>query len=221
MATNPGPNDFLQEAKNRLRWPILLVIFLWIIQGFQFLVHGQLGALGIYPHHLSGLKGIFFAPLIHGSWGHLISNTIPLFVLTLILAVFYKRVALISFILIYLGTGLAVWLFARPVYHIGASGVVYGLLSFVFWSGVFRRNIRSIVLALIVTILYSGFIWGVLPVKEGISWESHLFGAIVGILVAFLFRHSIDPDEETRYSYEEDEPTDERYFFDRDTFDRH
>ena len=96
MATNPGPTDFLQEAKNRLRWPILLVIFLWIIQGFQFLVHGQLGALGIYPHHLSGLKGILFAPLIHGSWGHLISNTIPLFVLTLILAVFPELYAIVA-----------------------------------------------------------------------------------------------------------------------------
>ncbi|HPG08155.1 MAG TPA: rhomboid family intramembrane serine protease [Saprospiraceae bacterium] len=222
MTQGAEPEEsFMQQAGQRLRWPVLLVVLIWIIQGFQYLLNGQLGALGIYPHHISGLKGIVFAPLIHGSWGHLISNTVPLFVLTLILAVFYRRIAFISFVLIYLGTGLAVWLFARPVYHIGASGVVYGLLSFIFWSGVFRRNIRSIVLALIVTILYSGFIWGVLPLKEGISWESHLYGAVVGILVAFLFRHAKDPDEEMRYSYEEEPDQEKRYFYNRDTFDHH
>jgi len=95
-------------------------------------------------------------------------------------------VGMTSFFMIYIITGFSVWLFGRSVYHIGASGVVYGLISFIFWSGVFRRNLKSIVLALIVIILYSGYLGGIVPNKEGISWESHLLGGIVGIVVASL-----------------------------------
>lgn len=126
---------------------------------------------------------------------------------------------MITFLTIYVLTGLAVWLFGRQVYHIGASGVVYGLISFVFWSGVFRKNFKSIVLSLVIIILYSGYIEGVLPGEKGISWESHLLGAIVGVFVSFLVRNVKDEHElEERASYE-DENYEEKYFFDRDVFE--
>ncbi len=123
-----------------------------------------------------------------------------------------------SFVFIYLLTGFSVWLFGRSVYHIGASGVVYGLVSFIFWSGIFRRNIKSIVLALIVTILYSGYLQGIVPFQEGISWESHLLGGIVGIIVAFLFKGIIEQDEEQPDPWA-NESTDQEYYLARDTFE--
>ena len=163
------------------------------------------------------MKGIITAPLIHGDWNHLVSNTLPLLALGLLIFVFYKKVALKSFALIYLLTGIAVWLFGRNVFHIGASGVVYGLVSFVFWSGIFRRNVKSIVLALIILIMYSGYFLGVVPGQEGISWESHLLGALAGILVAYIFKNEIEQDEiPIVYQLEEsNEP-----FFEKDTFDK-
>jgi len=121
--------------------------------------------------------------------------------------------------MVYLLTGAAVWLFGRSVYHIGASGVVYGLISFIFWSGVFRRNIKSIVLALIVTILYAGYLEGIVPLKEGVSWESHLLGAIAGIFVAYFLKSLIEREEEIRdpWANESNEPTE--YYLARDTFE--
>lgn len=212
---------FSYRFKQSLRFPLFLLAVMWLIHGLQIISGGSLSALGVLPGHKEGLKGILMAPMIHGNAGHLLSNSIPLFVLTLIISFFYRKIAFLAFGLIYLFSGAAVWMFAREVYHIGASGVVYGLLSFVFWSGVFRRNIKSIVLALIVTLLYSGYIWGVLPIKEGVSWESHLFGGIVGIVVAYLLRNYIEADEEPPvYTYEKESPQDPDYFYDRDIFNR-
>ena len=174
---------------------------------------------GIFPRAADGLIGILSAPLIHGSWEHLFSNSAPFFVTTTIIHFFYKKVAWPSFIFIYLLTGLLVWLFGRSVYHIGASGVVYGLVSFIFWTGIFRRNMKSIVLALIVTVLYSGYLGGILPEKEGISWESHLIGGIVGIIVAFVFKSMIEVDEEQHDPWAHELLADAEYYLPRDTFE--
>ncbi len=200
--------------------PLALVAVLWVVHIVKISTNIPFGNYGIFPREWSGLKGILFAPLIHGDFEHLISNSVPLIVLTTILTYFYRKVAIPSFVLIYLLTGFAVWLFARRSIHIGASGVVYGLVSFVFWSGVFRRNLRSIVLALIVTILYSGYFAGILPTKEGISWESHLFGAFAGLLMSFLVKGIVEDEDikEEPWADEESEPS--KYLFPRDTFEK-
>jgi len=122
-------------------------------------------------------------------------------------------------LLIYILTGLAVWAFARGnVIHIGASGVVYGLVSFVFWTGIFRRNVKSIMLALIIVFLYSGLFIGVMPNQKGISWESHLFGGLVGILVAFWMKDRREQDEEPEDPWKDEKGADE-FFLPRDTFE--
>ncbi len=180
-----------------IKFPAFVIMVLWVIQGFQMITTLSLGWLGVYPRHQEGIMGIFTSPFIHSQdLMHLINNSVPLFVGLAMIGYFYRRVAAKSIFLIYILTGLGVWLFGRPVLHIGASGVVYGLISFIFWSGIFRRNIRSIVLALIILLLYSGMFLGVLPNQPGISWESHLIGAIVGILIAFIFRNDMEYDEE-------------------------
>jgi membrane associated rhomboid family serine protease len=111
-----------------------------------------------------------------------------------------------------------VWVFGRPVYHIGASGVVYGLIAFIFWTGIFRRNIKSVILALIMLFMYSPMFAGILPNQPGVSWESHLLGGIAGILVAWLFKNEIEQDEEPVESQLEDSGTE--YFFNRDVFEK-
>ena len=187
------PNRFIQS----LSLPIKFVALLWIIHLIQWFLQLKLGFLGVYPREISGLKGILFSPLLHGDFGHLISNTPPLLVLSTLIMFFYRRVAIPSFLMIYFLTGLAVWIFGRPVYHIGASGVIYGLVAFVFWNGIFRFNVKSIALALVVAFYYGSMFMGILPGQEGISWESHLLGGIVGIFVSFWYKNKIEVDEET------------------------
>lgn len=201
-----------------LRFPFFFLLMLWVIHIIKFVTTLPMAALGIYPGRISGLKGIVTAPLIHGDWQHLISNTVPLAALMALIFLFYRRVAVKSFILIYLFTGVAVWLLGRPVYHIGASGVVYGLLSFVFWTGVFRRSFKSIALSLVILVMYSGYFLGIVPGQEGISWESHLYGAIAGIAIAYLFKNIVEIDEQPTPQLE-DSPADE-YFLSRDTFEK-
>ena len=204
-----------------LKIPFQFLVLIWVIHLFQFLLGIDLGFLGVYPREFFGLKGILFAPLIHADFPHLIHNSTPFFVLSVIIMFFYRRVAIRSIIMIYLLTGLSVWLFARSVFHIGASGVVYGLVSFVFWNGIFRRNLKSIVLALIVTFLYSGFFMGILPNQEGISWESHLLGGLIGIFTSFWYKDEIEKDEVKEVpSWEQEPQAEETFFLDRDIFDK-
>lgn len=201
-----------------IQLPTYLVLSLWIIHFFKISGVVRSGVFGLMPRDMSHLYGILTSPFIHGDFQHLISNSVPLFVMTLMILFFYKRIAYRSIMLIYVCTGLAVWTLARPnVIHIGASGVVYGLVSFVFWTGLFRRNVKSIMLALIMVFLYSSLFLGVFPGKPGISWESHLFGGIVGIIVAYFMRN-IKEDDEDRDPWKDEKPS-EDYFLPRDTFE--
>ena len=220
MAAEIMPRDMNEKTRKvlyALRFPVLFIVLIWVIHTIKFFSGESFGQLGVYPREFSGLIGVMFSPVIHGDWQHLISNTVVLGPLMGVLYLFYKRVAMKSFFSIYLLTGLSVWLFARPVFHIGASGVVYGLISFLFWTGVFRRNARSIVLSLIILLMYSGYVVGVVPGKPGISWESHLLGAIVGIVVAYIFKDYLEMDEQREPLSEESPP--ERYFLQRDIFE--
>jgi len=204
-----------------LRFPLVAVAAIWLVHFYQELTGFDPGEYGIMSRRLWGLSGILSGPLVHGSWGHLISNTFPLFVLTGISLYFYRKVAMRAFWMIYFLTGIAVWLFARPVSHIGASGIVYGLVAFIFWNGIFRRSLRSIMLAAIVVLLYSGMFMGILPDQEGISWESHLLGSLMGIFTSFWFKGELEDDEAGRNDPFADEHNMEKQaFFEPDTFDK-
>ncbi len=219
----------MQEQKDKainffdvFKLPLLLVAVIWLIHFTQIIFNLDWGYYGIYPRDFSGLKGIITAPLIHGDLKHLISNSVPLLLLGGILMYFYKRVAIRSFFMIYILTGITVWIFARSVFHIGASGVVYGLVAFVFWNGIFRRSLQSIVLALVMTVLYSGYFAGILPNQEGISWESHLCGALVGIFVSYFYKEELEADEKPKEDPWANEPAkeDQPFFLNRDAFEK-
>jgi membrane associated rhomboid family serine protease len=185
--------------------PLVFPVLLWIIHIVAIISDIDLHRMGLLPRNFAGLLGIVTAPLIHGDFSHLISNTFPLMVLGWIIVFFHPRISFFLFVFIYLLTGILVWIFARQVYHIGASGVVYGFVSFLFFSGLFRKDNTSIALALIITFLYGGIVWGMLPGLKGISWESHLLGAFTGLLAAFIFRN-VDPPAK-KYDWE-NEPDD-------------
>ncbi len=212
----------LALLKKRLRWPLAFVASLWIVHLTKIFLGWDLGFLGVLPQTKQGLIGIFTAPFIHGDLPHLISNTIPLVGMLLIMVLVYPRVAFKSFMLIYVLTGISVWIFGRKmVFHIGASGVVYGLVAFVFWSGVFRRSMKSIVLALIMVVIYTPMFAGIFPNKEGVSWESHLLGAIMGVFTSFYFKQELEVDEMEESNHIVDPEMEAKaYFFPRDVFEK-
>ncbi len=199
---------------NALYFPVILLILLWIIRLIENWWHIDLGILGIYPRKLSGLTGILTAPLIHAGFRHLAANSMPLLVLSVCLFYFYKEIAVRVFVLVYLVTGLCVWVGAREAYHIGASGVVYGLASFLFFSGIFRRDIRLLAITLFVAFLYGSMVWGIFPdffPERNISYESHFWGLIVGLLLSFYYRKS-GPQRKT-YEWEEEDDEEEPTFY--------
>ena len=210
----------LKDVLNAVRFGTYLVALLLTIHIFKYSSGLSLTQWGVFPREVNGMIGVITSPLVHGSWGHLVSNCVPLLVTTSIIHFFYKRVAVSSFFLIYFLTGAAVWMFGRSVYHIGASGVVYGLIAFIFWTGVFRRNVKSIVLSLVVIILYAGYLEGIVPFQEGISWESHLLGAVVGLIIAFFLKGLIEKDEVPHDPWADEALIDSEYFFKRDIFER-
>jgi len=189
----------------RFFYPTLFVTILWVIKVIELTLHISFAYYGLLPRTLSGLMGILTSPLIHSSIHHLFSNSIPLLILGGIIFYFYKAIAFQVFFWIYSITGLWVWIAGRAVYHIGASGLIYGFVAFLFFSGLFRQDKRLLALSLLVTFIYGGLIWGILPLQQGISWESHLLGFIAGAIIAFFFRKEGPKIERFKWEDEEDE----------------
>ncbi|MBK7035621.1 MAG: rhomboid family intramembrane serine protease [Bacteroidetes bacterium] len=175
--------------------PLVFIAIIWIVKLFEFVSGTDLGQYGLLPRHYSGLRGILFSPFLHGDWNHLFSNTVPFFVLSFLMIFNYRKVAFKSFVFIFFVSGILVWLFGRENYHIGASGLVYGMAFFIFFSGIFRKNIQSIALSLLIVFIYGGIVWGILPIDLKTSWEGHLMGAICGFTTAFYFRKTDLPPE--------------------------
>lgn len=170
--------------------PGIFVFFLWIFKIIEVLFNLDLSGFGIYPLAIQGLPGIFFSPFIHADFGHLFNNSLPLFFLGVALFYFYSEVAIRVFILTYILTGLMVWIAGRNAWHIGASGLVYGLASFLFFSGIIRRHFRLIALSLLIVFLYGSMVWGIFPgTYENVSWESHMLGFFVGIVISIWYKN--------------------------------
>lgn len=168
--------------------PFLFVLALWLVAYLEWKLHLDWSRYALYPKTLQGSRGILLAPLLHDGFYHLLSNTLPLFILGMFLLYFYRSISYAVFLIVYLGAELGAWFFARPNYHLGASGIVYGLVAFLFLSGIIRRHVQLTAVSLLVTFLYGGLIWGVLPLPTDMSWETHLSGAVTGILCAVAFR---------------------------------
>lgn len=218
-------NNSLMES---LIFPLILLATMWVVKLTEYLFELNFAAWGICPRMGVGLRGILFAPFIHSDVQHLLSNSAPFLGSGMLLLLFFKRVAFQAFAWMYIGSGWLTWLVARNVneaggmvYHIGASGVVYAMVSFIFFSGLFIRNKFTVALSLVTILTYSGMIQGLSPHQVGISWEGHLMGGLTGLVVALVYRKTMAEHMALEYwthpEEAEDLPT---HFLPRDAFER-
>lgn len=205
----PDP-DFTTSERSRANFWLAakialgFVAVLWAVEFLNVVLGLELQRFGVRPREPAGLPGILLAPLLHGGLPHLISNSVPLLVVGTGMLYLYPNSALKMLPAVYLGPGVAVWLFgSASSVHIGASGLVYGLVAYVFTGGLIRRDRRAIAASMLVYFLYGTLVWGVFPIKPGVSWETHLAAALIGLAMALAFRHYDIPPRK-RYDWEDE-----------------
>ena len=188
---------------NILKIPLGAVLIMWIIKLIEWYFELTFFHYGVYPREFSGLQGVIFSVFIHQDFTHLINNTYPSILLGGMLFYFYKKIGVQIFLWLYFTTGIWLWAIGRPSFHIGASGLVYALASFIFFSGLIKKHTKLSAASLLVIFLYGSMIWGVLPIYKGVSWEGHLSGFLAGILLAIFYRN--DGPKPKKYQWEIEE----------------
>lgn len=186
---------------------IALLVLMWSAFIYDWIFSANLYKWGVLPRSISGLWGILFSPFIHDQtdFGHIINNSAPILILSWALYYFYRKIANQILFISWIIGGLFVWIAARSSYHIGMSGVIYSLAFFIFFSGVFRKEAKVMAIALFVAFLYGSMIWGVFPLDPRISFEAHLFGAVVGVALAYFYRKEGETFKKKRYQFEIDD----------------
>jgi len=207
---NPEKKRFLHS----IIIPLTILIIIWLVKFAEFMLKTHFDFLGIYPLKVEGLPGILFSPFIHADINHLYANSLPLLILSTALFYFYREIGLKIFIYIYITTNTWVWIIARPAWHIGASGIIYGLAAFIFVSGIVRKNTRLMALSMFVIFIYGGLVWGIFPnnIQQNISWESHLMGLVAGVVYAIYFKNEGPQKIEYQWNDEDDNEEDDKYY---------
>jgi membrane associated rhomboid family serine protease len=172
------------QMVSKLKFLLSVVLIMWFVFIFNWIFNLNFNSYGIVPRTPKGLIGIFTSPFLHLNFQHIISNTVPFVILMGTLSFFYEKLNLIVLI-----GGVLVWVFGRSSSHIGASGLIYGLATFLIAIGFYRKSFKTIMISIIVIGMYGSLIFGVLPTNSYISWEGHLFGALAGIFVARLYKN--------------------------------
>jgi len=209
-------NYLLKQSYQALFYPVIFVMLMWGFFFIQVTYNYNFLSLGVLPRVPRGFLGIITSVFVHADLAHLTSNSIPFLVLGMMLFYFYKKIAKSAFLWIWLISGVWLWVGGRnsidhPTYHVGSSTLIYGLATFLFFSGVFRKHLRLMVVSAMVVFLYGSIVWGMFPLKSEISWEGHLFGAISGVLVAFNYRKEGPKPKVYEWPDNEDEQDDETY----------
>ena len=184
--------------------PFIFLLIMWIIKIIEHVFELSFTHFGVLPKNLSGLKGIFFSPFIHKDFSHLINNSYPVLILGGILFSVYRKIALQIFLWLFFIAGFWLWVIGRPSFHIGASGIIYALGSFLLVSGVIQKNPQLSAISMLVIFLYGSMIWGLLPTKEPISWEGHLSGFLAGVLAAIFYRNKGPKRKKYQWEIEEE-----------------
>jgi membrane associated rhomboid family serine protease len=173
--------------------PSLLLLLMWLVWGMERVFRIDMASHGITPRTVEGLQGVLFSPFLHANVQHLANNSIPLFILGTALIYFYRELSLKVLVYGILFSGLLTWVIGRDSVHIGASSLVYVLVSFIFFKGLYTQYYRLMALSLSVVLVYGGMVWYVFPspITTGelqISWEGHLSGLLVGLVMAIRFK---------------------------------
>jgi membrane associated rhomboid family serine protease len=172
--------------------PLLFVIGIWTVFLADNVLSLALNRFGILPRTIWGLVGIICSPFLHGNFNHIVSNTIPLFILMLLLKKFYGKYFWQVVVLGALLSGFGTWLIGSNNYHVGASGLIYALASFLFFEGIFSKRIKLILVSVIIVIFYGGMVWYMIPgtatIANNISWEGHLMGFAAGLLLSIFIK---------------------------------
>lgn len=191
---------------------IFLLMVMWGVYVLDWIFPYDFNRWGILPRTMSGLWGILFSPFLHGGFEHIVNNSPPILILSWALYYFYRKIATQILLISWIIGGLFVWIAARDAYHIGMSGVIYSLAFFIFFSGLFRRETKVMAIALFVAFLYGSMIWGVFPLDPKVSFEAHLFGAIIGVALAYFYRNEGETFKKKRYQFEIDDENDEKMY---------
>jgi len=186
-----------------LKFSAIVLIIIWSVKIFEIVFDYDFTEYGVLPRKFNGLIGILFSPPIHSDVNHLLSNSLPVIILCLLIFNFYSQIAKKILIYLYFISGLWLWCIGRESFHIGASGLIYAMASFLFFSGILRKNSQLSAVALLVIFIYGGLFWGLFPIHKNVSWEGHLTGFIAGILVSFIFRK--DGPKRKKYNWEIEE----------------
>ena len=200
---------FNKNLINTLKYPLFFLLIMWGVKIFEILYNTSYIDLGVLPRSFKGLKGIIFSPFIHKDLSHLINNSMPIIVLGSSLSYFYPRIKFRLVLWLYFTCGILLWGIGRSSFHIGASGFIYALASFIFFSGLIKKNKRLSALSLVVVFIYGSMFWGLLPTHENVSWEGHLSGLIAGLIIAFFFKN-LGPKKDV-YQWEIDEQDEIKY----------
>ena len=186
-----------------LKFSVIILIIIWSVKLFEIVFDYDFTEYGVFPRKFNGLIGILFSPLIHSDVNHLLSNSLPVIILCLLIFNFYSQIAKKILIYLYFISGLWLWCIGRESFHIGASGLIYAMASFLFFSGILRKNSQLSAVALLVIFIYGGLFWGLFPIHKNVSWEGHLTGFIAGVLVSFICRK--DGPKRKKYNWEIEE----------------
>ena len=203
---NISADQFKKKILLSLILPFLFITILWIVRFVEYEFGISLHQLGIFPLSIKGLVGVISSPFIHEDARHLLNNSLPLLILGFAIFYFYSEVAIRVILFSWIGTGLLVWFLGREAWHIGASGLVYSLASFLFISGIVRRYLRLLALSMLVVYLYGSMVWGMFPfVDVHVSWEAHMMGAFCGVILAYWYRKEGPQKPEPEWLDEDDE----------------
>lgn len=188
--------------------PVIFILIMWCVKIIELKLGVSFIQYGVFPNKINGLKGILCSPFIHQDYTHLINNTYPILILGGFLFFSYRKIAIQIFILLFFISGLFLWFIGRESFHIGASGIIYALSSFLFFSGLIRKNSNLSALSLIVVFLYGSMFWGMIPSNTSVSWEGHFSGFLAGILLAIIYRKK--GPKTKKYQWEIDEELEEK-----------
>lgn len=182
---------------------LILVIIMWIVFWADYVLPYNLNSWGIHPEKPEGLWGIIFSPILHGSLSHIMSNSVPMLILGFALYFFYKPLANTVLFTSWIVVGILVWISGISGVHIGMSGVIYALASFLFFSGLIRKYKPLVGISFFVAFFYGSLVWGILPLREGVSWQGHLWGGVIGMVLAIYYRKKGPRPPKYQYEIEE------------------